>query len=420
MHTLFERDEYPGQPRILFVGLGHSSHTHAWIDLLNETNLNVRLFCTTKDSPPPDWKTRTYELADAQPGADCAIRKYLWEEAATGYRIRRRAARARGREFEEASLITDWFVSVVREWQPQVVHTLGLDAAHFYHPFAENFQGAGPKWVLQTRGGSDLQLAHLDPEKRNGIGNVLRACDQLLSDNTFNYRIAREFGVREDQLAAIGTAPGTGGVDVPDNWPSRPSDRRLIVWPKAFESPWSKSSPVLEAFRICAQVLPPLQVVMLATSPDTMMHYWTLPADLRSGFTMHERIPRTQALGLIKQARVVLAPSLVDGVPNVLYEAMAAGAVPIVSPLESITPVVKQEENVLFARNLYPDEIAAALVRAMTDDALVESIARNNLELVKRIANRSVIRRRVADFYHALAGGERPPGGKELETSCAS
>ena len=404
MRSLFEQDDYPGQPRILFVGLGHSSHTHAWIDLLNETNLNVRIFCTTTDAPPPDWKIKTYVLGGPASKADRSRRKYLWEEAPVSYRIRRRAARARGRQFPDAWPINDWFSAVVRNWRPQIVHTLGLDAARFYYPFRERCSDGGPKWILQTRGGSDLQLAHLDPALRSGIENLLRACDQLLSDNTLNYRIARELGVREDQLAKLGTAPGTGGVVIEREWPARTSDRRLIVWPKAFEAPWSKSLPVLEAFKLCAEKLNPFQVEMLATCPETKMHFWALPEALRRNFTIRERIPRHDALRLIRQARVVLSPSLVDGVPNVMYEAMASGAVPIVSPLESIKPLVRHAENVLFARNLYPEEIAAALERAMTDDALVESIAAKNLELVHQIADREVIRRRVIDYYRALAG----------------
>jgi hypothetical protein len=65
--------------------------------------------------------------------------------------------------------------------------------------------------------------------------------------------------------------------------------------------------------------------------------------------------------------------------------------------------VVKSEENVLFARNLYPQEIAAGLTRAMTDDHLVDAAADRNLELVRRIANRDVIRPRVVEYYESLA-----------------
>jgi glycosyltransferase involved in cell wall biosynthesis len=98
----------------------------------------------------------------------------------------------------------------------------------------------------------------------------------------------------------------------------------------------------------------------------------------------------------------MLAPTLIDGIPNSLYEAMASGAFPILSPIETVLPVVKNEENVLFARNLYPNEIAEALARTMTDDALVDAAAKRNLELVRRIASRDLIRPRVIEFYEDL------------------
>jgi hypothetical protein len=102
------------------------------------------------------------------------------------------------------------------------------------------------------------------------------------------------------------------------------------------------------------------------------------------------------------QSRVLLSPSLVDGTPNSMFEAMACGAFPIVSPLATITPIVSDRENVLFARNLYQEEIAQALVKAMTDDGLVDAAAERNLELVNRIADRAEIGPRVIAYYEGL------------------
>jgi glycosyltransferase involved in cell wall biosynthesis len=106
---------------------------------------------------------------------------------------------------------------------------------------------------------------------------------------------------------------------------------------------------------------------------------------------------------MLPQARVMLAPSLTDGVPNAMMEAMALGSFPIVSPLDTITPVVDNETNVLFARNLYPDEIAAALVRAMSDDALVDAAAERNLKRVAEIADRTVVTKKALNFYAEVA-----------------
>ena len=58
----FSHDLHPGRPHILFVGPGASTHTHAWIDLLNDRELNVRLFDIGRDTliAPDDWKVPTY------------------------------------------------------------------------------------------------------------------------------------------------------------------------------------------------------------------------------------------------------------------------------------------------------------------------------------------------------------------------
>jgi hypothetical protein len=74
--------------------------------------------------------------------------------------------------------------------------------------------------------------------------------------------------------------------------------------------------------------------------------------------------------------------------------------------LGTIRELVENERNVLFAHNLYPHEIAEALCRAMSDDALIDKAAERNLELVGMIADRSKIRPRIVEFYERLAKEE--------------
>jgi hypothetical protein len=64
--------------------------------------------------------------------------------------------------------------------------------------------------------------------------------------------------------------------------------------------------------------------------------------------------------------------------------------------------MVRAEENVLFARNLYPDEIASVLVRAMNDDNMVDKAAEENMKLVMEIADRRKIKQKVEIFYCGL------------------
>ena len=417
MRSSFDTDAYPGRPRILFIGPGDSTHTHAWVDLLENEPFNVRLFVPpTMVSPPENWRIRTYITAYERTPLDSAIRKRLIDSGRAKRLVERYVALARKQSWNSSRYAEKWLAQIIREWKPNIIHTFSLGAAEFYFDVCRSYRiECAAKWVLQARGGADLAWSHLNPELRGRIGKVLRACDQLLSDNTQNFRIARDLGVREEQLSRIGTVPGTGGIDVnkiAERWNGLPSTRRMILWPKVYEWPWSKAMPIYEGLKLCWERIQPCEVEMLATTPDARMYYWTLPEAMRQACRLRDRVPRSEALHAMTSARVMLAPSLVDGTPNSMFEAMAAGALPIVSPLETIRPLVKDGQNVLFARNLYPEEICAALVRAMTDDELVCRVAKRNLELVRRIANRDEVRKRVLGFYYELAREAGAPLGK--------
>jgi glycosyltransferase involved in cell wall biosynthesis len=441
----FERDTYPGKPKILFIGSPFSTHTHAWVDLLSATDFNVRLFSSGDGYPPHSWKVKTYLTALHVPeGLDPGTRvcffptpeayKHFGPRGGKALRIVDRTTRiffrllwavirnqskkaiSRGgwgflRAKEDSQ--ERWLAQIIREWRPDLIHTLGLDPASlFYFSVRRDFELAGiGTWILQLRGGSDLSLSHLDPEAVDRIGPVLLACDQLVSDNRVNFQIARKMGVKEEQISLISPVPGTGGVDVEplrSRWGGLPSTReRIVIWPKTYECPWSKALPVFEALRLAWDRIKPCTIYMLTVNPEAKMWFFTLPDEIRTNCRTFTGIPREEVISLMTRSRVMLAPSLIDGVPNSLYEAMACGSFPIVSPLETITPIVKNEKNVLFARNLYPEEIADRLVRAMMDDRLVDDAANLNVELVTKLADRREIEHRVVDYYRKLAGRPR-------------
>jgi glycosyltransferase involved in cell wall biosynthesis len=300
----------------------------------------------------------------------------------------------------------EWLAKIIRDWQPDIIHTLGMfdrQGGAFYFDVRKQFslQGFG-KWILQVRGGSDLALRQHDPEVAGQILEMFKESDGIITDNYVNIAYIKKLGLGH-KVASIAPVPGTGGLDIASDinnilLPSK--KERVILWPKAYESVWSKALPVLEAIKISWQDIKPCKIYMTAAIPEVETWFLAmLPEEIRENCIIVRRIPRSELLDLMKKARVLLIPSLVDGVPNSLYEAMANGTFPIVSPLDTMTPIVKNESNVLFARNLYPNEISEALIRAMSDDLLIDAAAKNNLSLVKQIARREKIAAQVIKYY---------------------
>src|SRR2546425_9406213 len=162
----FEHDQNPGKPKILFVGIGDSTHTHSWIDLLEGAQINVRLFPATNTLPPDDWKVKTYVTQYDSQAGDPASRMRLFDKGKAGRLVGRTLARVSRRPWNTTGLVSAWLAEIVKSWRPDVIHTLGLEpASYFYLNVRRQYGLSGiGKWVAQVRGGPDLALHRLLPE----------------------------------------------------------------------------------------------------------------------------------------------------------------------------------------------------------------------------------------------------------------
>ena len=423
--------------RILFIGFPESSHTTSWAELLSDADFDVRLFALPSGLPPEGFGFPSYAtipVGDVDPARKITQvfppRSDLARltQSAIGFIIgltQRRGGRVqqllnRGLTRIAKKLGTHWPVTIeaalaqiVREWRPDVIHTLGFEpSAYLYLRTRDEYDLLGiGSWVAQARGGPDLDLFRHLPDRLKQIRAVFESCDHFICDSEQNYEFALANGLERSKTQApgVGVVSGPGGLDVDElrgRWDTLPSQRpRRIVWPKAYETISSKGLPVLEALILAWDRIQPCEVEFLWLVQDELRIYVDkmLPEHIKAACHVHERLPRDRVLELLSDSRVMLAPSLTDGIPNAMLEAMALGAFPIVSPLATTLPVVEHETNVLFARNLYPEEIAESIVRAMTDDALVDRAANTNVERVSDLANRKDVRKRVLEFYRVVA-----------------
>ena len=336
-----------------------------------------------------------------------ALSKHLRRIVKVFYRVVLRRVKHRNGHTEHDFLLKFQLRSFIRTYQPKIVHTLGVfPSADLFLSIADEFPDI--IWVAQVRGGPDLELSVFDPTKKKTIQSVLERAQRIVCDSESNYKLAEELGANIEKFT-FGVVSGSGGLDFDrcvhaSNKLMEKLVSRRVVWPKVYESITSKAAPVIEAINLAWDDIQPATFTFLwLEDPD--LELWIkgyLRPEILTAIDIQKRVTHSEALDLIKNAQVLLAPSLMDGVPNVMLESMMLGTVPIVSPIPTITSLVSDPENVIFARNLYPEEIASALIRALNDSDGNDRRVAANRKLVQSRYDRVDIKNRLIQMYNQL------------------
>lgn len=398
------------RPRILFVCFADSTHSQAWLGLLRGTEFDVRVFASPVDYGGlyllQPWKFPTYVLVRPRIPR-VADRIICLLPSAPPLRPLVNWAQHR------FCLASRWLRWIILAWKPDIVHTLRLNPEGWltWQALQRISETARPTWVVSSWG-RELDVEADDPDIGDHVELVLRHCDGFIADCRRDLRLALAAGLAASKVALEDPVPVTGGLNLDDFVAAQSGheNRNLIVVPKAYEKRYNKTLPILEALRLAEDTLTGYEVHLLTCSKEVRMWLRRMPESLQRRCHCHNMLPHYELVAMLGRARVMIATSLSDGTPNVMLEAMAAGALPLMSPLESIQEWIENGRNGLLAHALYPDQIVAALRRALIDDELCESAKHINQELVAHGANRATIKLKVLSYYRSLISQERRKG----------
>jgi glycosyltransferase involved in cell wall biosynthesis len=110
------------------------------------------------------------------------------------------------------------------------------------------------------------------------------------------------------------------------------------------------------------------------------------------------RIPNEDVLKYLVQSDVFVLPSLSEGFPNVILEAMAVG-LPIVSTnVGGLYEIIKNSENGYLVEPKNPQQLADKLLQILKDPTQSKNFSYNNIEKVKKYSWKNVVER-LEDIY---------------------
>jgi len=105
------------------------------------------------------------------------------------------------------------------------------------------------------------------------------------------------------------------------------------------------------------------------------------------------RVPPERVYEYLRQAKILILPSLYEGLPNVILEAMSMGVPVIATRVGGIPDLVKDGRTGLLVEPGRVNELAISIKRLIEDDNLRRKVSKNCLEEVKKYSWEKVVGR---------------------------
>ncbi len=395
--------------RILFVARPYSVHTARWINQVADRGWDLHLFPASEDTLHSDYRNLTTYYVQRDPRARLheSVRvRVLWPLPVGGHRVRQLAGRLPARWTDRA----EWLARVIRQVKPDIVHALEFQAAGYLVARTVPLLGDDRPPLVVSNWGSDILLYGPLPGHTEQIRALLAAADYYTSECERDVGLAREYGFRGEAWPVL---PAAGGFDIENMRQYRqpgPTSARRVVALKGYQHWAGRGLVGLRALELCADVLksrgltvavfsvnnPDVRLAVGRAAHRTGLHFETLP---------HES--REDVLRLHGRARLSVGLSISDGLSTSALEALIMGSFPVQSDTSCLCELVRCGEGALMVPPEDPDRVAAAIVRAATDDGLVDRAAAENARVAAERLSESVVRPQVVRMYERVARAGR-------------
>ncbi len=398
--------------RILLVAETASIHAARWVNQLSATGWDVHVY---QGSAPgfgvaPEFEFGTLHLPFSVPDS-CSLPVH--KTAPTGRLLGRLRSRIPAVDSALRRRHFEYFTGLVERLRPDVVHSLALNVNwhNLSLPVLMAREELGTRfnapWVYSSWGTDLDYYATQSAEHRAEAEALLVACDYYIAECDRDDRLAHELGFSGEYL---GKLPAFGGADVPHLETLRqpgPVSARRTVFLKGRDQgeggdPVGRAMTAMRAFDLCRDVLADYEVVIGQATPGIVAEARRL-AQTGLRIRVLPRLPYDDLLRIVGTSRVSVALTVNDGLPNHLVEALALGALPLHSELEPIAEWVEDGVNGLLVGAEDVEGVAAALRRALTDDALVDRGAELSARLVREQLSDAVVRPKVIELYERVA-----------------
>jgi len=230
-------------------------------------------------------------------------------------------------------------------------------------------------WLLRRTLGADLVITVCSPSSAEALAAGFSPVQVAHIPNgvdTACFKPGPDTGKRGNTITFIGRLDYLKGVDV-----------------------------LLQALRKLIDSRIPVHLDILGDGPErNKLEMMSQQLGINDAVTFHGAVHGVEPY--LQQATMLVLPSLSEGMPNVVLEAMACGLPVIATRVGGIVDIIADGENGLLVDAQRPDQLYDAMKKLFTDRQLADRLGRQALKTIEQQFSIDTIVNRYSALYQAL------------------
>jgi len=160
---------------------------------------------------------------------------------------------------------------------------------------------------------------------------------------------------------------------------------------------------LIRAMRLITQAAPEARLILLGDGEEQQnLEALTKELNLENFVTFQGRVSNTETPRFMVASDILVLPSLSEGFPVVVLEAMACGLPIVATDVRGVSEIVADDQNGFTVQPENPEAIADRVLQLLRDEKLRSKIGENNRCHVEQYSWEDVVRRLEA-VYESVA-----------------
>jgi glycosyltransferase involved in cell wall biosynthesis len=300
------------------------------------------------------------------------------------------------------------FCALADEIHPDLVHALRI-------PFEGMLAAVTPAGIplVVSIWGNDLTLhAHGSILMKLPTRRTLRRCDGLIADTNRDIRLAPAWGFTAGKPTLV--VPGAGGIRLEEieavssteSLPEKLPDGPIVVNPRGQRPGSLRQDIFFQSIPLVMEKIPQAQFICPPLQGDGESEHWVDKLGIRSNTKLWPHLSQPKVWALYKKSLLFVSPSIHDGTPNSLLEAMACGCFPVVGNIESMQEWVTSGVNGLLVDATSPRALADGIITALENPALRLNAKNKNAQIIAERAGYWRCMAMAEAFYRKISDSE--------------